>query len=239
MISNPGSIVVQLLVDKFAVDVFAPFVEVLLTPHVLCAVATSQYGSRVVMKLLSRLVPVAHSSVEVADDNRLTSRLLDELVDKAAVLVAHEFGNYVFSHMLKMKGLEHRRDHIINNAIRGRMLSLSQEKCASHAVEEALDAASGSIVRVLVDEVLHGYETDIKGRDAFDILLYDQYGNYVVQKMLNIAIDVLSGKREGDTQWFFSMRRKILLAAPRLENYSSGKKILRLLAPYNLLTLPA
>lgn len=57
--------------------------------------------------------------------------------------------------------------------------------------------------------------------------------------MLNIAIDVLSGKREGDTQWFFSMRRKILLAAPRLENYSSGKKILRLLAPYNLLTLPA
>lgn len=70
MRSNPGCIVVQRLADKFGVDVFAPFVEVLLTPHSLCAVATSQFGSHVVIKLLSRLVSVTRSSVDVADDNR-------------------------------------------------------------------------------------------------------------------------------------------------------------------------
>ena len=72
----------------------------------------------------------------------------------------------------------------------------------------------------MFSEILDGYEPDrldllslakerlnckyliSNNRNAIDIMLFDQYGNYVVQTMLNVAIDVRSGNRMGDITWF-------------------------------------
>ena len=72
----------------------------------------------------------------------------------------------------------------------------------------------------MFSEILDGYEPDrldllslakerlnckyliSNNRNAIDIMLFDQYGNYVVQTMLNVAIDVRSGNRNGDIKWF-------------------------------------
>lgn len=70
------------------------------------------------------------------------------------------------------------------------------------------------------------------GREALDLLLFHQYGNYVAQCVLTVSIDVLLGRREGRKEWFFAVRQKIVDAEPLLENYTSGKKILGVLLPY-------
>ena len=73
-------------------------------------------------------------------------------------------------------------------------------------------------------------------------MLFDQYGNYVVQTMLNVAIDVRSGNRMGDINWFVIgvihsslpiscfMFSKIVGYVFRnqqmLRRYSSGKNII-------------
>jgi hypothetical protein len=61
------------------------------------------------------------------------------------------------------------------------------------------------------------------GRTALDILMFDQYGNYVVQTMLTIA-----GKYRGKREWFDTMRDCIMENEYRLAKYSSGQKMIGL-----------
>lgn len=56
-------------------------------------------------------------------------------------------------------------------------------------------------------------------------MLFDQYGNYVVQTMISIAIDVHEGRREGDLLWLARLSERIARHESRLMRYSSGKKI--------------
>ena len=97
---------------------------------------------------------------------------------------------------------------------------LSQDKYASHVIEKALLHAETPMLFAMFSEILDGYEPDrldllflakeklnckyliSNNRNAIDIMLFDQYGNYVVQTMLNVAIDVRSGNRMGDITWF-------------------------------------
>ena len=97
---------------------------------------------------------------------------------------------------------------------------LSQDKYASHVIEKTLLHAETPMLFAMFSEILDGYEPDrldllslakerlnckyliSNNRNAIDIMLFDQYGNYVVQTMLNVAIDVRSGNRMGDITWF-------------------------------------
>lgn len=63
-----------------------------------------------------------------------------------------------------------------------------------------------------------------------DIMLFDQYANYVVQRLLTIAIDVTNGNREGDKTWVERIACRVLANSKNLQRYSSGKKILDMLA---------
>lgn len=69
-----------------------------------------------------------------------------------------------------------------------------------------------------------------RGRDALDIMLFDQYANYVVQRLLTIAIDVYLGKRDGDKTWLERIAYHVRACSKNLQRYSSGKKILDMLA---------
>lgn len=73
-----------------------------------------------------------------------------------------------------------------------------------------------------------------------DIMLFDQFANYVVQRLLTIAIDVSNGNREGDKTWVDRIACRVVANAKNLQRYSSGKKILDMLAVTQLkrCTLP-
>lgn len=74
--------------------------------------------------------------------------------------------------------------------------------------------------------ILSKLEACRSGRDALDIMLFDQYGNYVVQTMLDIAITVCDGKTCGNKNWLNRLRERILRYETRLSKYSSGKKLI-------------
>ncbi|VDO24953.1 unnamed protein product [Onchocerca flexuosa] len=57
-------------------------------------------------------------------------------------------------------------------------------------------------------------------------MLFDQYGNYVVQTMINVSIDVHDDRREGDLTWLTRLSERISRHESRLLKYSSGKKII-------------
>ena len=60
-------------------------------------------------------------------------------------------------------------------------------------------------------------------------MMFDQYGNYVVQRMLDIATQVRQGKRFGDPAWFDILANHITRNEHLLMKYSSGKNIIRML----------
>ncbi|VDN22963.1 unnamed protein product [Gongylonema pulchrum] len=109
---------------------------------------------------------------------------------------------------------------------RSNVLTLAQEKFASHVVEKSLTHASPRVLHYLMDEIFDGYITDEKGRDALDIMMFDLYGNYVVQTMIDVAIEVYEGRRQGDPKWATLLAERAIRHEFRLEHYSSGKKII-------------
>lgn len=61
-------------------------------------------------------------------------------------------------------------------------------------------------------------------------MLFDQYANYVVQRLLTIAIEVHQKRRYGEIIWFDKLASRIRLRSKELQRYSSGKKILDMMA---------
>lgn len=60
-------------------------------------------------------------------------------------------------------------------------------------------------------------------------MLFDQFGNYVVQRLLEILIEVKKGNRRGDPNWFDRLAVRLIENEKTLLKYSSGKKILEVL----------
>ncbi|KAH7724531.1 pumilio-family RNA binding repeat containing protein [Aphelenchoides avenae] len=230
-----GSFVCCHVINHFDADIIAPIVDRLQTPESAYNVTTNKYGSRVVQHLLRRLPELASGSDSASLATILTDKVVTAIVAKAPVLVSNEFGNFIVSQVIKSDKLAEYRSRIINVTICGNILSLSQEKFASHVVEQALQSAEPRVLAVLITELLQGYEPDFRNRDALDILIVNQYGNYVVQSALEVCIDVLKGKREGKKTWFFALRKKILALEKIIEQYTSGKKILQMIDPYRFL----
>ncbi|MCP9261765.1 Pumilio-family RNA binding repeat containing protein [Dirofilaria immitis] len=105
----------------------------------------------------------------------------------------------------------------------------ASEKYASHVVEKALKHAPPKLLHAMMNEILDGYECDTfsrKGHDALDILLFDQFGNYVIQTMLEIAVETREKKRVGNDSWFNRLAERIVRSQHKLMKYSSGKRIL-------------
>ena len=98
---------------------------------------------------------------------------------------------------------------ILVAGVRGKVLHLSQHKFASNVVEKCVSNASCEERSRLIAEVCQ--------EDTFlGAMIKDQYGNYVVQKMIDTAAD----KDLGD------LMAKIKIHANSLHKFSYGKYIL-------------
>jgi pumilio RNA-binding family len=70
-------------------------------------------------------------------------------------------------------------------AVRGKVLHLSQHKFASNVVEKCVQNASRVERATLIDEVCT-VNSDSPS-SPLHIMMKDQYANYVVQKMIDVA----------------------------------------------------
>uniref|UniRef100_A0A1I8F095 PUM-HD domain-containing protein n=1 Tax=Wuchereria bancrofti TaxID=6293 RepID=A0A1I8F095_WUCBA len=194
---------------------------------ILNEVMKDRYGCRVIQLSIEKL------EEEVTKNSKSATSLLEQLVSMILKdcwsYSADQYANYVIQHIIISNTLEKYRNTIICELL-SNLLSMSQEKYASHVVEKALKYAPPKLLHAMMDEIFDGYECDTKGHDALDVLLFDQFGNYVIQTMLDIAVEAKEKKRVGNDSWFKRLAERIIKSQHKLIRYSSGKKILEKLS---------
>uniref|UniRef100_A0A8K9WR26 Pumilio homolog 1 n=1 Tax=Oncorhynchus mykiss TaxID=8022 RepID=A0A8K9WR26_ONCMY len=169
------------------------------------ALSTHPYGCRVIQRILEHCLP----------DQTLS--ILEELHQHTEQLVQDQYGNYVIQHVLEHGRAEDKSKIVAE--IRGNVLGLSQHKFASNVVEKCVSHASRAERAVLIDEVCSLTEGP---HSALYTMMKDQYANYVVQKMIDVAEPT---------------QRKIIMHKIRphvstLRKYTYGKHILAKLEKY-------
>jgi len=130
-------------------------------------VATHRHGCCV----LQRCLDSASGSARTA--------LLDSVIEHTRRLITDQFGNYVVQYVLQDRDAEMTRRVV--RAIRGDVADLACEKFSSNVIEKCLTSGDGVSCGLVVDELL---EPPALGR-----LLHDPYGNYVVQRVMQVGSD--------------------------------------------------
>ncbi|XP_067879604.1 pumilio homolog 2 isoform X11 [Heterodontus francisci] len=181
---------------QFVIDAFKGQVFVL---------STHPYGCRVIQRILEHCTP------------EQTLPILEELHQHTEQLVQDQYGNYVIQHVLE-HGRPEDKSKIVAE-IRGKVLALSQHKFASNVVEKCVTHASRAERALLIDEICCQNDGP---HSALYTMMKDQYANYVVQKMIDVAEPA---------------QRKIIMHKIRphittLRKYTYGKHILAKLEKY-------
>uniref|UniRef100_A0A3Q3S4J7 Pumilio homolog 1 n=1 Tax=Mastacembelus armatus TaxID=205130 RepID=A0A3Q3S4J7_9TELE len=184
--------------------------------HVLKCVK-DQNGNHVVQKCIECVQPHALHFIIDAFKGQVGPYCEQELHQHTEQLVQDQYGNYVIQHVLE-HGRAEDKSKIVSE-IRGNVLGLSQHKFASNVVEKCVTHASRTERALLIDEVCSLTEGP---HSALYTMMKDQYANYVVQKMIDVAEPT---------------QRKIVMHKIRphistLRKYTYGKHILAKLEKY-------
>ncbi|KAJ9237598.1 hypothetical protein DTO169E5_5184 [Paecilomyces variotii] len=160
--------------------------------------AAHPYGCRVIQRMLEHCEEPDRQSI------------LAELHACTASLIPDQFGNYVIQHVIE-NGEEKDRSRIISIVL-SQLLVFSKHKFASNVVEKSIEFGEESqrreIIRLLTSPNERG-ESPLLG------LMRDQYGNYVIQKVLG---QLKGDEREG-------LVEQIRPQLSQLKKFSYGKQI--------------
>ncbi|KAM6540017.1 mRNA binding protein puf3 [Fusarium falciforme] len=132
--------------------------------------ATHNYGCRVIQRILE------HGSEE---DKAM---FLEELHSSWRFLFNDQYGNYVAQHILE-KGDPQDRDRIFT-MVMSQLLTLSRQKQASNVVERCIKNCTPQ-QRSEIQKVITTVGED--GSMPLQHMMSDQFGNYVIQKLLKRA----------------------------------------------------
>ncbi|KAK4762491.1 hypothetical protein SAY86_008259 [Trapa natans] len=160
--------------------------------------STHPYGCRVIQRVL-----------EYCKDQQTQTKVMDEILGYVSMLAQDQYGNYVVQHVLE-HGKPHEQSAIIKE-LTGNIVEMSQQKFASNVVEKCLAFGSAAERQLMVDEMLGTTDEN----EPLQAMMKDQYGNYVVQKVLETCDD---HQRE-----LILSRIKVHLTA--LKKYTYGKHI--------------
>ncbi|KAI9756973.1 MAG: hypothetical protein M4579_003631 [Chaenotheca gracillima] len=160
-----GNHVIQKAIERvprehisFIIDAFAGQVHTL---------ATHPYGCRVIQRMLEHCDVVSKASI------------LQELHSCSSTLIQDQYGNYVTQHIIEL-GEDEDRNKVIA-LVMSQLLHLSKHKFASNVVEKSIEFGKDYQRREIMN-TLTALEAD--GSSPLQILMKDQYGNYVIQKLL-------------------------------------------------------
>lgn len=131
--------------------------------------ASHAYGCRVIQRMLE------HGSETDKRD------LMLELHASAQMLMTDQYGNYVAQHVVQHGKAEDRARMI--DLVLAQLLTLSKHKFASNVVEKCLEHATAE-QRTNIRELLLSVGPD--GSLHLQSMVRDQYGNYVIQKLLGL-----------------------------------------------------
>ncbi|CAA2997203.1 pumilio homolog 4 isoform X1 [Olea europaea subsp. europaea] len=130
------------------------------------------YGCRVIQRVL-----------EHCDDRKTQQMIMDEIMTSVCTLAQDQYGNYVIQHVLQ-HGKPPKRSAIISK-LAGQIVKMSQQKFASNVVEKCLTFGGPEERTLLVSEMLGSTDEN----EPLQAMMKDQFGNYVVQKVLETCDD--------------------------------------------------
>jgi len=166
---------IQFIVDTFQGKVYS--------------LATHPYGCRVIQRILEHCSqPKRNKNDNVVGGAAGISAQLNllkrELLQCTISLVQDQYGNYVVQHVLEHGKKEDKAE--IVRQLRGKILQLSQHKFASNVIEKCVQFGSFEDRQILLEEILN--EKDRTSRMMpLEVMMKDQYANYVVQKVLDVC----------------------------------------------------
>ncbi|POS85737.1 hypothetical protein EPUL_004828 [Erysiphe pulchra] len=191
-----GNHVVQKAIERvpskyiqFIIEAFRGKVEVL---------AVHPYGCRVIQRILEFCKP--HDQANI----------LKELHDCSEMLISDQYGNYVIQHVIQ-HGTPEDRDKI-QKLVSGKLLKFSKHKFASNVVERCIIFGTEEQRRHMVSLLT---SSNIDGTNPLQLMMKDQFGNYVIQKLL--------AKLNGNEKSIFLSAMKTQLSQIKRFNY--GKQI--------------
>lgn len=126
-------------------------------------------------------------------------------------LIQDQYGNYVIQHILE-KGKPNDRAFVIGK-VKGNVLSMSKHKFASNVVEKCVSFGNAADRQEILDEVI---VTKSDGTTPLYTMMKDQFANYVVQKLLDVA---------SESQRILLVT-KIKPQLPSLKKYTYGKHLI-------------
>ena len=109
-------------------------------------------------------------------------KLLVEILDKSNEIIIDRYGHYIFKYLLYK--VEHGEKYyiLVFNRIVNNLKKYTTNKYSSVVIERLLDSSNGELKNKIIEKVC-GNEKDIIE------LLYHAYGNYVLQKIINVSKD--------------------------------------------------
>ncbi|KAE8372881.1 armadillo-type protein [Aspergillus bertholletiae] len=160
--------------------------------------ATHPYGCRVIQRMLE------HCKEEDRE------AILAELHVCTGKLIPDQFGNYVIQHVIE-NGEDKDRSRMVTIVL-SNLLTYSKHKFASNVVEKSIEFGEESQRHKIISMLT---STDEDGENPLLGLIRDQFGNYVIQKVL--------GQLKGAERDTLVEEIKPLLS--QLKKYSYGKQI--------------
>ncbi|KAI6232280.1 hypothetical protein M3Y95_00469600 [Aphelenchoides besseyi] len=200
-----GNHVVQKIIERVDPNKLSFIIDAFMSegPSTVTALSTHPYGCRVIQRVLE------HCTEEQKRP------ILEQLHKNINTLIIDQYGNYVVQHVIE-RGSDEDRDRIINQ-IKGNLQRFSQHKFSSNVIEKCLIFGNNSHKTALITEAC-GDGT--KTTPLLEMMQHE-FGNFVCQKMLDVADS--------------ANRKKIMLAIkphiPTLRN-SYGRHILSKLEKY-------
>ena len=137
-------------------------------------VATHSYGCRVVQRIL-----------EKCRDSPQIVQVLEEILFHVQSLVVDQYGNYVVQHVVKHGHSQYQL--AITAKLAGTYGSMAIHKFASNVIEKMLETIETSRASVL-KEMMQPSTSD-SSLSVLAIAAMDPFGNYVVQKLLDLSCD--------------------------------------------------
>ncbi|OWO97951.1 hypothetical protein B2J93_8148 [Marssonina coronariae] len=106
--------------------------------------------------------------------------ILEELHQCSTALITDQYGNYVTQHIIK-HGRPDDRAKIIQ-LVTSQLLALSKHKFASNVVETSIEFGTPEQRRAIVAGITQLHSD---GTSPLQLMIKDQFGNYVIQKLIN------------------------------------------------------